>query len=189
MIAVAVVFLPMDWIEYQFEGAWDLRNRWLWCWFVAGAGVLVVNSSFQKERNPSTRAFLSSLPVTLADLFLSKIIENLLYTFLCTTIVATGFWIFAYPVELRYLLLGVPVSIFCNTVYVSIYYLADFDKAQTFLLPAMIIPMLIGGWMKIDLDTKAFFVDPMISVSASIVMVVLSAVIILYMCKKKRRAS
>lgn len=180
------IFVPLNWVEYKIEGAWELEYKWLWCWFVAAAGSLIVNPSLRIEQGASTKLFLAALPFTLKELFLSKIIENVICIVLCAGILVSGVLIFAYPVELQYILLGIPVSIFCNTIYASIYYLTDFNKAQIFILSILIIPAIAGGWMKVDLAATAIFTNPVVSAGASTVMLILSIVMIALMCIKKR---
>lgn len=186
VLAIAVVFMPVSWIEAQFDGGWDLRYPWQWCWFVAAAGFLVVNPSLRIEQGASTKSFLAALPFTMKELLLSKIIENVVYTILCAGILTFGFLVVAFPMDLKYLWLGVPISIFCNTIYTVINYLADFEKAQIFLLSALMVPMIAGGWMKVDFAAMAFFTDPAVSAGASAVMLLLSIVMIVLMCKRKR---
>lgn len=181
------IFIPLNWVEYKIEGVWDVEYKWLWCWFIAAAGLLSVNPSLNIEQGVSTKVFLAALPFTLKELFLSKIIENVVYTILCAGILTAGILFFACPVELQYLLLGMPVSIFCNTIYASIYYLANFNKAQIFAFSALLIPEIVGGWMKVDFDVMAFFTNHVVSVGASAVMLVLSLIMIVLMCMKKRR--
>ena len=181
------IFVPLNWADYKIEGVWDLDYKWLWCWFICAAGVLAVNPGLRTEQGASTNVFLAALPFTMKELFLSKIIENVVYTVLVAGILTAGILLFGYPIELQYLLLGVPVSIFCNTIYVSIHYLAGFNKAQLFLLSALLIPELVGGWMGVDLAVMTFFTKPDVSACASIVMLILSLTMVLLMCMKKRR--
>ena len=91
------IFVPLNWADYKIEGVWDLDYKWLWCWFICAAGVLAVNPGLRTEQGASTNVFLAALPFTMKELFLSKIIENVVYTVLVAGILTAGILLFGYP--------------------------------------------------------------------------------------------
>lgn len=78
------------------------------------------------------------------ELFLSKIIENVVYTVLVAGILTAGILLFGYPIELQYLLLGVPVFYFLQYDLRQHSLSGGFQQAQFFLLSALLIPELVG---------------------------------------------
>lgn len=185
-VAFPIIYYAITWAEYTFEHTVEEQENFLICFLIASLCMIPLTQSFNREQGPSTRRFLSALPVRTRELYIASMITTIIYMFSLAAMVLLGSWIFGMPCEEKFVFAAMPIGIFYSAVYILIYYMTSYNVAQIFILVSMMIAIIAVGGLDIDLNTLGFFSNPYIAIPVSIILVMSAICIIVFLCKKKR---
>ena len=187
VLTFPTVYYAGTWAEYTFAHVVEEQDGFIICLIIVGLSTLPLTHSFKREQGPSTRQFLSTLPVRTGEIYIANMIAMFLYMVLLAAMVLLGSRIFGTPCDVQFLLAAMSMGIFYNSVYILIYYMVSFNVSQVFLIGSIMIPMMFVGGFDINLSTLGFFSDLHITLPACIAMVAAAICIIALLCKLKRR--
>lgn len=173
------------WSEYQFNHQWEEDIAYLIYCLVAFMGVMPINISFDREKSPSTKRFLSSLPVSTSELFIANMVTKIIYLSVLAATMTFCVWVFDMPYGFQLAIIAIPAGMLVSAAFTLLYYLFTYMTALICLLVSMELIMIIG--MKSHIETMAFFTDPGITIPVCIAMASLAILIIAVLCKIKRR--
>lgn len=143
--------------------------------------------SLDKENTPSTKNFLSALPIETKDLILSKIILNLLYEVFIFSVLLSLNCLFPVGFSTEHFLAAGTLTALGGAGYVFYSYMKNRELAQVFIWCTFIPLLLFAGWGRewaIVLWNKLNPVTLCIALIASVVLEILAAAALM---KKKRR--
>ncbi len=185
VLAFTLGWSVLLWVDYQFNHHWEEGLAYLIYCGVVFMGIMPIDMSFEREKSPSTKRFLSSLPVSTSELFIANMVTTIIYLFALAATMTFCVWIFAMPYGFQFAIIGIPAGMLISAAFTLIYYLFTYMTALICLLVSMELIMIIG--MKSHIETMAFFTDPGITIPVCIAMAALAILLIVILCKIKRR--